>query len=120
MSDEEIEIFPTFPMLNENQMNIDNSDSENEGDSHGDNEGHSDSSEEVMKDDSNIPPRSVAWTYFKRDQQNIKKSICNICAQVLSLPTGTTSPMFNHLRAKHKDVYKICIAEERNKKRKEF
>lgn len=88
MSEEEIEIFPTFPMLNENQMNIDNSDFENEGDDNGDNEGDDDSSEEIMKDDSNNSSCSVAWTYFKRDEQNIKKAICNICAQALSLPTG--------------------------------
>lgn len=88
MSEEEIEICPIFPMENDYQMNVDNSDYENEVHPRGNNEGDDESTEEIMEDDNNHSSRSVAWTYFKRDKQNIKKAICNTCAQVLSLPTG--------------------------------
>ncbi|GBP23617.1 Retrovirus-related Pol polyprotein from transposon TNT 1-94 [Eumeta japonica] len=85
MSSEEIEVVPEIPMLDDEQMNVDN-ESEGEDDEDDDHGDDVDNSEEVMTDASNNSSR-------------------------------TTSPMFNHLRAKHKDIYEVCI-EERNRKRK--
>ncbi|GBP75484.1 hypothetical protein EVAR_57222_1 [Eumeta japonica] len=87
MSSEEIEVVPEIPMLDDEQMNVDN-ESEGEDDEDDDHGDDVDNSEEVMTDASNNSSRSVAWTYFKRDTRNNKKATCNLCSQVLSLPTG--------------------------------
>ncbi|GBP69872.1 Zinc finger BED domain-containing protein 4 [Eumeta japonica] len=94
MSSEEIEVVPEIPMLDDEQMNVDN-ESEGEDDEDDDHGDDVDNSEEVMTDASNNSSRSVAWTYFKRDTRNNKKATCNLCSQVLSLPTGKSSDSSN-------------------------
>ena len=53
------------------------------------------------------------WNYFKRKEDNNDLAICDICQKEVSCKNGTTSPMNNHLKLKHKDKY-----DEISKKRK--
>ncbi|XP_008551872.1 zinc finger BED domain-containing protein 6-like [Microplitis demolitor] len=100
----EVEVNPSTMMVDDSDTDPDDGEEVNNTD-------------EIVTENENCSVRSAAWMHFKLDKSNSKKAICNLCSQILSLPTGTTSPMFKHLRAKHKDEYKKCI-EEKNRKRK--
>ncbi|KAH0535079.1 hypothetical protein KQX54_013083 [Cotesia glomerata] len=54
----------------------------------------------------NQSTRSPAWNYFNLHNDNKeRRAICKICSANFKLTSSTTSPMFNHLSAKHKEQY---------------
>ena len=51
--------------------------------------------------------RSAIWNYFTPLENNADKAKCNTCHQEYSCKCGNTSPLINHLKSKHKDVYEM-------------